>query len=93
MEPEMWSEEEALQNYENLKSIVDEGISAASNSENLHDAKGILIEVQTHFKGLKLKREDRESLYSRLQEAFSLINRKIDDERLGFELEALSNYE
>lgn len=92
MEPEKWSEEEALLNYENLKSVVDTGLANAARCDNLHDAKGILIEVQGHFKGLRLRREDREELYGRLQEAFALVNKKIDDERLDFEYEALSNF-
>jgi hypothetical protein len=92
MEPEKWSEEEALLNYENLKSIVDIGLADAARCENLHEAKGFLIDVQGHFKGLKLRREDREQLYGRLQEAFALVNNKIDDERLNFEYEALSNF-
>jgi hypothetical protein len=92
MEAEKWSEEEALQNYENLKAIVETGLSNAANAASLHEAKGFLIEVQGHFKGLRLRREDREVLYGRLQAAFADVNRKIEDERLSFEFEALSNY-
>ncbi|MCX6268566.1 MAG: hypothetical protein NTW16_14615 [Bacteroidetes bacterium] len=92
MEPEKWSEEEALQNYEDLRSILEKGLESASRSENLHEAKGFLIEVQGHFKGLKLRREDREELYGRLQDAFAGVNKKIEEEHLSFEFEALSNY-
>lgn len=92
MEPRKWSEEEALHNYETLKSILETGLANARQADNLHDAKGILIDVQSHFRGLMLRREDREALYSRLQEAFAALNRKIEDERISFEYEALSNY-
>ncbi|MFZ4521244.1 MAG: hypothetical protein ACOYNC_06035 [Bacteroidales bacterium] len=92
MEPEKWSDEEALLNYQNLKAILETGLASASQSETLHDAKGHLIDVQSHFRGLRLRREDREELYSRLQEAFAAVNKKIEDERLDFEYEALSNY-
>ena len=92
MEPEKWSEEAALQNYNTLKSILETGLSNASRADNLHDAKGFLIEVQSHFKGLILRREDREELYARLQEAFTTVNKKIEDERLNYEYEALSNF-
>jgi hypothetical protein len=92
MEPEKWSEEEALQNYQNLKSVLESGLADAGRAESLHDAKGFLIEVQSHFKGLRLRREDREELYGRLQEAFSVVNKKIDDEHRDFENEAFSNY-
>jgi hypothetical protein len=92
MEPGKWSEEEALQNYETLKAIVENGLAKAGQSNNPHDAKGVLIEVQSHFRGLMLRREDREELYGRLQQAFAIVNKKIEDERLDFEYEALSNY-
>ena len=92
METERWSEEEALENYENLKSIVETGLANAGQAVNLHEAKGFLIDVQGHFRGLRLRREDREELYTRLQAAFAEVNRKIEDERLTYEYEALSNY-
>ena len=86
-------EEDLDLNYLTLKEILEAGLASASQTDNLHEAKGFLIDVQSHFKGLRLRREDRESLYGKLQEAFAVVNSKIDDERLGFELEALSNYE
>jgi hypothetical protein len=92
METGKWSEEEALQNYENLKEILETGLANAINAKSLHDAKGFLIDVQGHFRGLRLRREDREELYGRLQAAFTDVNTKIEEERLGFEYEALSNY-
>ncbi|MCX6306258.1 MAG: hypothetical protein NT040_14940 [Bacteroidetes bacterium] len=92
MEPEKWSDDEARLNYENLKSILETGLANASQAESLHDAKGHLIDVQNHFKGLRLRREDREELYGRLQEAFANINRKIEEDRLNFENEAFANY-
>ena len=81
------------QNYIELKKIVDEGVEKAMAETNSHEAKGILIEVQQHFKGLKLRYESREELYSKLQEAFSIVNKKIEEEKFEFELETLSNYE
>ena len=92
MEPDKYQEEGLYQNYLNLKKILDAGLANADKSAELREAKGYLIEVQNHFKGLQLRREDREELYNRLQEAFSIVNKKIDDERLDFELTALSNY-
>jgi hypothetical protein len=92
MEPEKWSEEAALQNYETLKAILEEGLANAGCAENLRDEKGFLIDVQGHFRGLILRREDREELYGRLQQAFAAVNKKIEDERFHFEYEALSNY-
>lgn len=93
LKPGEHQEEDLYLNYLNLKEILETGLAQAGKAENLHDAKGFLIDVQSHFKGLRLRREDRETLYARLQEAFAIVNAKIDDERLGFELEALANYE
>lgn len=92
MEPDKYQEEGLYQNYLNLKKILDAGLANADKSSDLREAKGYLIEVQNHFKGLQLRREDREELYNRLQEAFAVVNKKIEDERLDFELTALSNY-
>ncbi len=92
MEPEKWSEDEALQNYEDLKLVLETGLLNAGRCDNLHEAKGFLIEVQSHFKGLRLRREDREELYGKLQEAFTVLNKKIEEERFQFEYEALANY-
>ena len=85
-------EEESLQNYLILKETVELGLANAGRAKDLREAKGLLIEVQSHFKGLRLRREDREELYSRLQNAFNEVNVKIEDERLEFEYEALANY-
>ncbi|MEI7661231.1 MAG: hypothetical protein WCK34_03495 [Bacteroidota bacterium] len=92
MEPDKSQEGGQYQNYLTLKAILEAGLANASQSVNLREAKGFLIDVQNHFKGLVLRREDREELYTRLQDAFAAINRKIEDERLDFELTALSNY-
>jgi hypothetical protein len=92
MEADKYQEDDLNQNYSDLKNILEAGLTKASQAENHHEAKGFLIEVQNHFRGLKLRREDREELYTLLQTAFSALNRKIEDERNDFELEALSNY-
>ena len=92
MEEDKYQEDDLHQNYLELREILEAGLASAGHAGNLHEAKGFLIEVQNHFRGLKLRREDREELYNRLQDAFTAINRKLEDERLDFELEALSNY-
>jgi len=92
MEPEKWSETDPIGNYDRLKFLLEIALNNAGRANNLHEAKGFLIEAQSYFKGLKLLREHREELYGRLQEAFAGINRRIDEERLDFEYEALSNY-
>ena len=92
MEPEQTNTENLFQNYLTLKEILETGLAGAAATADLREAKGFLIEVQNHFRGLKLRREDREELYNRLQEAFAVVNKKIEDERIDFELTAWSNY-
>ena len=93
MESDKEPAEESLQNYLMLREILESGLAKAGMAGNFRDAKGHLIEIQSHFKGLKLRREDREELYARLQKAFTEVNAKIEDERQEFEYEALVNHD
>jgi len=92
MEADRNPEEESTLNYLSLKETMKIGLVRAGQAKDLREAKGYLIEIQSHFKGLKLRREDREELYTKLQNAFAEVNAKIEDERLEFEYEALANY-
>lgn len=92
MDPEHHIADEARHNFTLLKEIVDSGLARTSQTKDAREAKNILIEVQNHFRGLKLYREDRESLYGRLQEAFAAVNKRIDDERQAYEAEVSANY-
>jgi len=92
MEADRNPEEESTLNYLILKETMKIGLVRAGQAKDLREAKGYLIEIQSHFKGLKLRREDREELYTKLQNAFAEVNAKIEDERLEFEYEALANY-
>ncbi|MCX6232696.1 MAG: hypothetical protein NTZ33_14255 [Bacteroidetes bacterium] len=92
MDSDRIRDDESLRNYKELKNKLEQTISKVSKLSDLREAKGLLIEVQQSFKGLKLQREDREELYNKLQDNFAIINQKINDERLNFENEAALNY-
>ena len=92
MDNPLINDEETFSNYIDLKKILEQAFEKVKSSTDLREAKGYLIEAQSHFKGLKLRYDDREQLYGRLQEAFADINKKIEDERLNFEKEAKQNY-
>jgi len=92
MDQEKKPDEDLLKNYQELKSHLENALSMSSKANDLREAKGYLIDVQYKFKGLKLRREDREELYGRLQDAFEEVNKKIDEQRRDFENEAYSNY-
>ncbi len=85
-------DEEALRNYNNLKNQLEQALKRVKQAKDFREAKGFLIEVQTSFKGLKLLKEDREELYGKLQDSFAEINKKIEDERVDFNNQALQNY-
>lgn len=79
-------------NYLTLKEIVDRGLEQAASVKDPQEAKGILIDIQEHFRGLPLFRDDREELYNRLQEAFTSVNSLIENNRRAFREEADRNY-
>ncbi|MEI7980595.1 MAG: hypothetical protein WCI71_03020, partial [Bacteroidota bacterium] len=83
---------ESFDNYNWLKEKLTIAIGLLEKTSDLREAKGYLIEVQDHFKGLKLLREGREELYNRLQQAFNEINEKIELERKEATLEATRNF-
>jgi len=83
---------EAQHNYLVIKEKVDESLFLASNPKDFKETWDFLIEVQALFKGAKLQREHRESLYSRLQEAFAKIKAFREIEKNGFEKESTQNF-
>jgi hypothetical protein len=92
MEWDKYPDEEAGRNYRELKTRMEETFRKVRKTKDLRDAKALLIELQGGFKGTRLRREDREELYGMLQEEFARINRVIEEERQGFEQQAMHNY-
>lgn len=86
-------ENEAAMNYFNLKTKVEEALFLANNSRDNHETWDFLIEVQSMFRGIKLKREHREMLYAKLQEAFSIVKDQRNIEKSVYEKEIAENYE
>lgn len=92
MNPEENSDEEKHRNYHELKIKLETALDKVAKTNDLREAKGYLIEVQSNFKGLKLQSEDREELYHKLQKAFEKINDQIEEEHRNFENESFINY-
>jgi hypothetical protein len=86
-------EMECIENFHNIKAKVDEALKYLSTAEDLQDARRHLIETQGSFKGLRLKKEQREEQYNRVMDAFDLLSKKIDEERKHYEEECSINYE
>jgi hypothetical protein len=85
-------QEEFLRNYSELKSLLENTLKKIKHLDSPREAKGLLITVQNAFKGRKLKRDQREELYSHLQEAFEEIHAKITEEQSQFEKTAHFNF-
>ncbi len=79
-------------NYLKLKTLLDQALRDARKQADLRTAKEILIKAQAAFRDFRLKPEAREELYREIQEAFSGLNRKIEEERLRFEQESHYHY-
>lgn len=69
---------ESSKNLEILSPMVEKAFFNAKYAENddINEAWNYCIEVQQEFKGKKIQREIRDTLYSQLQEAFDILNEK-----------------
>jgi hypothetical protein len=85
-------EKESAQNYIQLKQNVEEAILQASQTDDFRIAKDVLIKAQNEFRTTKLTKEQRDELYSKLQDAFTAINIQKDEESAKHRQEAENNY-
>ena len=85
-------EMECIENYHNIKSTVENALNNIEKTDDLREARRILIDAQNHFKGLRLKKEQREEQYALIQESFDKINKLQDEEREQYEKECETNY-
>lgn len=70
---------ESIENYTRLKPMVEKALERAQTSMEFKKTKEHLKRVQSEFKGIKMKVEDREELYSKLQTAFDFIHKRQDE--------------
>ncbi|MFZ4399107.1 MAG: hypothetical protein ACOYO1_03645 [Bacteroidales bacterium] len=71
---------EATQNYDELKQIVEEAVVFAKNTEDTRAAKDELIQIQANLRDARLNRDQKDELYSKIQEAFTVINLRKEEE-------------
>lgn len=86
-------EMECSENYLTLKTKVEAAIEFSATAPIFKEARERLIAAQKEFKGLRLKKDNREELYSKIQEAFTALNIRQDSDREGFSEETEANYE
>ncbi|MFO7874737.1 MAG: hypothetical protein R6U62_09670 [Bacteroidales bacterium] len=72
-------EQAADESVEQLKPLVDKATKLARTSREFKKTKHFLIRVQKDFKGRRMRKEERESLYSKLQSAFDTLNNRINE--------------
>ncbi|MFW5687447.1 MAG: hypothetical protein ACOCXV_00825 [Bacteroidota bacterium] len=72
-------EKVAQENLNYLKPLVDKAMELANSTLEFRKTKGFLIKVQSEFKGRKMRAMEREKLYSRLQAAFDVLQKRLDE--------------
>lgn len=70
---------DAHENYIRLKALVRDGLKQAEESHEYKETREFLIKIQSEFKGIKLIKEQREELYARLQTAFDILSKRLDE--------------
>ncbi len=72
-------EQAANENFEHLQPLVEKALEQARKSQEFKKTKNFLIKVQSEFKGKRMRAEEREKLYARLQSAFDTLNQRINE--------------
>lgn len=72
-------ERSATEALNHLRPLVEQATRLAKTSREFKKTKGFLIRVQREFKGRRMRKEERESLFSKLQSAFDTLNRRINE--------------
>lgn len=70
---------ESKENYKSLKDLIDKAYKQAETTHEYKDTREFLKKIQGEFKGIKLKSDEREELYSKLQKAFEILNTRVDE--------------
>jgi len=85
-------EKEWSENYETLNSKVDEALKVAESAEHFKDSWEKLKAVQAEFKGVKMKREQHDQVWEKMQTAFETLKRRQEEKRLSFDTDCEENF-
>lgn len=72
-------EELADQHRDYLTPLVEKAYEMAQNCREFKKTKAYLIKIQSDFKGRRMRGNEREKLFSRLQSAFDLLGNRLDE--------------
>lgn len=84
--------EESVENYNEIKPVVNEAIVFADETDDYEAARKKLIETQKYIKEKTLTRGQRDELYGSIREVFNRLNEKQDSNRGEFVEECNANY-
>jgi DNA repair exonuclease SbcCD ATPase subunit len=88
------TDEEAATNYAEIKPKVDAAVEFAKNAtiQDARDTREKLIETQNIIKEARLKREQKDELFTAVREVFNKVNEMSSEERKKYDEEANKNY-
>lgn len=84
--------EASVENYNEIKPIVDEAVEFADKTDDYEAARKKLIKTQKLIKEKTLTRAQRDELYGAIREVFNRLNEKQDSNREEFIDECNANY-
>ncbi len=84
-------EAESEKNFHQLAPKINEALiqTKYASDDELNDVWNFCIQIQQEFKGIKMIKEVRESLYSQLQQAFDIIKEKKDQKKHKIEKKSI----
>ena len=88
------TDEEAKENYDIVKQQVDSAIEFAKSVsiDEVNNAREKFIQAQQVIKEARLKREQKDELFSTIREVFTTINEMSSEEQKKFDTEAENNH-
>lgn len=72
-------EQAATASLNHLQPMVEKATELARKSQEFKKTKNFLIKVQREFKGRRMRSDDRDRLYNKLQSAFDTLNSRINE--------------
>lgn len=85
-------ESAVTENWAMIKPKVDEAIAFASSTEDIQAAKDALIKIQAELKDIKLKKQQKDELYSAIREVFGRLNESLNADREEYLEECNKNF-
>jgi len=80
------------ENLESISGEIEETFEKIKDMTLFKEARELLINVQKKVKDIDLKKDAKDSIFKRLQDAFTDINERQDRERESYEMECSENY-